>query len=278
MAQCFHSGDMRVSIYGIGGFVDAVSETQESIHKPTRVGGHRLWVRLTHWLISISVIVLIYSGITILMAHPRLYWGNVGNDLIQPLFEIPIGPNSHHGAWSPSTPFFTSPHSPVTASRLIEPWNENSWARSLHFLTAWFFLIGLLAYLTIGIVTGHAQRNLWPRQAELGRRNLWLDVKAHARLPMPAVDPSPPYAILQKLTYALVVLVVLPLMFLTGITMSPAIAADYPILLDVFGGTQSARTIHFFTFAFVALFLLIHLAMILLTGPLRQLRGMIVGN
>ena len=89
---------------------------------------------------------------------------------------------------------------------------------------------------------------------------------------------GPPYAILQKLAYAVEVLVALPLMFLTGITMSPAIATDYPILLDIFGGTQSARTIHFFTFAFVALFLLIHLAMILLTGPLRQLRGMIVGN
>ena len=104
------------------------------------------------------------------------------------------------------------------------------------------------------------------------------DVQAHLRLPMPAVKPGPPYAILQKLAYTLVVFVALPLMFLTGITMSPGITANYPILLVIFGGAQSARTIHFFTFAFLAIFLLIHLAMILLTGPLRQLRGMILGN
>ena len=269
---------MHASIVAIGGFVHAVNEAEQPIRKPTATGGHRLWVRLTHWLIAVAVIVLICSGVTILMVHPRLYWGNAGNDLIQPLFEIPIGPNAHPGGWSPSTPFFGSPNSPVTANRLVEPWNENSWARSLHFLTAWCFLIGLLAYLAFGIATGHVRRNLWPGRSELGSQNLWLDVKSHFRLPMPAVTSGPPYAILQKLAYALVVLVALPLMFLTGITMSPAIATDYPILLDIFGGTQSARTIHFFTFAFVALFLLIHLAMILLTGPLRQLRGMIVGN
>ena len=95
---------------------------------------------------------------------------------------------------------------------------------------------------------------------------------------MPAAEPGPPYAILQKLAYTAVVLVALPLMFLTGITMSPAITANYPILLAIFGGAQSARTIHFFTFAFLAIFLLIHLVMILLTGPLRQVRGMILGK
>ena len=160
----------------------------------------------------------------------------------------------------------------------MEPWNQNGWARSLHFLAAWFFLFGLLAYLLTGIATGHARRDLLPKLRELKARNLWLDARAHLHLPMPAAVPGPPYAILQKLAYALVVFVALPLMFLTGITMSPAIAADYPLLLDLFGGMQSARTVHFFTFAFLALFLLIHLVMILLTGPVRQLRGMILGS
>lgn len=76
----------------------------------------------------------------------------------------------------------------------------------------------------------------------------------------------------------MVAFVALPLMFLTGITMSPAITASYPILLDMFGGAQSARTIHFFTFSFLALFLLVHLVMIVLTGPLRQLRAMTLGT
>lgn len=243
-----------------------------------QAGGHRLWVRLSHWLIALAVLVLIYSGVTILMAHPRLYWGNVGNDLVEPLLEIPLGPNYRTIDWSQGTPFFDSVDSPVTANRLIEPWNQNGWARSLHFLAAWFFLAGLALYLAFSLVSGHARRDLLPRREELGRSSLWQDLRAHLRLPIPAATPGPPYSILQKLAYALVVFIALPLMFLTGITMSPAISGQYPILLDIFGGTQSARTIHFFTFAFLAIFLLVHLVMIALTGPLRQLRGMILGK
>ena len=247
------------------------------VEECARGPGHRLSVRLTHWLIALSVLILMLSGITILMAHPRLYWGNAGNDLMKPLLEIPLGPNHHAMRWSASTPFFTTGGA-QTADRLTEPWNQNGWARSLHFLAAWFFLIGLLSYLIVGLMTGHVQRDLLPRRDELGGRNLWLDFKAHLRVPMPAAVPGPPYAILQKLAYALVAFVGLPLMFLTGITMSPAIAANYPVLLDIFGGTQSARTIHFFTFAFLAAFLLVHLIMIALTGPARQLRAMILGK
>ncbi len=248
------------------------------VEEGSRTGRHRLWVRLTHWLIALSVLVLGFSGVTILMAHPRLYWGNAGNDLIKPLLEIPIGPNYRAIHWSPRTPIFGSVGGPETANRLVEPWNQNGWARSLHFLTAWFFLAGLMLYLLMGWLTGHARRDLLPHPHELGRRNLWQDVKAHLRASMVAVTPGPPYAILQKLAYTLVAFVALPLMFFTGITMSPAITANYPVLLDILGGTQSARTIHFFTFAFLAIFLLVHLVMIVLTGPARQLRAMIMGK
>ena len=250
----------------------------DQIGERNRAHGHRPWIRATHWVIALCVIILIVSGVTILMAHPRLYWGNAGNDLTKPFLEIPLGPNYHAIRWSPSTPFVGAGNGPKTADRLIEPWNQNGWARSLHFLTAWFFLVSLLSYLVIGFVTGHARRDLLPRRDELRRAYLWQDVKAHLRLPMPAAAAGPPYAILQKLTYALVAFVALPLMFLTGITMSPAIAANYPILLDLFGGTQSARTIHFFTFAFLAAFLLVHLVMIALTGTRRHLRAMILGK
>ncbi|CAN5351643.1 cytochrome b/b6 domain-containing protein [soil metagenome] len=243
-----------------------------------RAGGHRLWVRLTHWLIAVAVLLLLYTGFTILKAHPRLYWGDTGNDLTPALLEVPLGPNYRHGGWVAVTPFHAGAAGPVTASRTFAIYNQNSWARSLHFLAAWAFLAGLAAYLAIALATGHLRRALWPRRAELGRQNLWSDVRAHLWLPMPAALPGAPYNILQKLAYVLVVVVALPLMFLTGITMSPAIVASYPLLLDIFGGTQSARTIHFFTFTFLALFLLVHLAMIVLTGPVRQVRGMVLGK
>ncbi len=241
-------------------------------------GGHRLWVRLTHLLLAATVIVLMFSGFTILKAHPRLYWGETGNDLTPTLLELPLGPNYKHGGWVDAAPFSAAPGNPITASRSFEIYNENSWARSLHFLGAWGFLAGLVAYLGLGLASGHLRRNLWPRSYDLARGNLAADIRRHLRFPLPAATSGPPYGVLQKLVYALVVLAALPLIFLTGITMSPGIVATYPVLLDVFGGTQSARTIHFFAFTVLALFLLVHLAMILLSGPARQLRGMFLGK
>jgi thiosulfate reductase cytochrome b subunit len=240
--------------------------------------GHRLWIRLTHLLIAVSVVLLIFSGFTIFKAHPRLYWGETGNDLTNPAVELPIGPNYKHGGWEHVTPFFTGADSPVTADRSFEIYNQNGWARSLHFLLAWCFLLGLVTYLVLGIVSGHLRRDVLPDRADLHRETLVSDVRSHLARPMPATVPGPPYNVLQKLAYALVVCVALPLMFLTGIAMSPAIVASYPWLLDIFGGVQSARTLHFVTFSGVVLFLLVHLAMILLTGPARQLRGMFLGN
>jgi thiosulfate reductase cytochrome b subunit len=87
-----------------------------------------------------------------------------------------------------------------------------------------------------------------------------------------------PYGLLQKLSYAAVMFVVLPLMVATGLTMSPAIAAAYPMLLDVFGGHQTARTIHFFGFTVLLLFLIVHVAMVIASGFGRQLRAMTWGS
>lgn len=246
------------------------------LHKQPQARRHSGWVRLTHWTIALAVLVLIYSGIAILMVHPRFYWGQAGNDLMRPLFEVPLGPNYHAMRWGPDMAFFSS-GGPVTAVRLAEPWNGNGWARSLHFLAAWAFLFGLATYLALGALTGHARRDLLPRRGELTGTALAKDIKAHLTLPMPSPPAGAPYGLLQKLAYALVVFVALPLMVLTGVTMSPAIAANFPVLLDFFGGTQSARTLHFFSFTFIALFVLVHLAMIALTGPVRHMRAIILG-
>lgn len=246
------------------------------LHGQSQDLGHSRWVRLTHWMIALAVFVLLYSGVAILMVHPRFYWGQTGNDLMRPLFEVPLGPNYHAMRWSPHTAFFGT-GGPVTADRLAEPWNGNGWARSLHFLAAWVFLFGLGAYLALGALTGHARRDLLPRRGELTGHALGEDIKAHLRLPMPSPPPGAPYGLLQKLTYALVAFIALPLMVLTGVTMSPAIAANWPVLLDLFGGTQTARTLHFFSFTVIAAFLVIHLAMIALTGPVRHMRAIILG-
>ena len=83
---------------------------------------------------------------------------------------------------------------------------------------------------------------------------------------------------LQKCAYSLVVFVAAPLMVVTGLTMSPAVTAAFPLLLRLFGGYQSARTIHFFTFVALLLFVFVHVVMVIKSGFRRQIRAMTVGE
>lgn len=130
----------------------------------------------------------------------------------------------------------------------------------------------------MGIVTGHIWRKLLPRARDLVPRALWQDLTSHLHLKFGSAGGGPPYGLLQRCAYASVFLIALPLMVVTGLTMSPAVTAAYPILLDLFGGYQSARTLHFFGFAALVLFLIVHVAMVVLTGFRRQLRAMILGD
>ena len=240
--------------------------------------GHAAWVRICHWTAVVAVLCLLVSGWAMLMTNPRLYWGEVGNSLVPPLFELPVSRNYQHGGWSEPTPFFDTPGSPVTANRGYEILNLNGWARSLHFLASWFLVAVGCAYLLAGLFSGHLARNLLPRPRDLAPRTLWADVASHLRLRIPRTTGGPPYGILQRCAYSLILFIVVPLIVLTGLTMSPTVTASYPLLLDLFGGYQSARTLHFFGFAAVALFLLVHLVMVVLSGAGRQLRAMTLGQ
>jgi len=242
------------------------------------VAGHARWVRLSHWILAASVLTLAFSGFEILMVHPRLYWGKTGNDLTPALLELPISRNYKHGGWTSPTVFSPGPQPIVSAARTYDIFNQNSWGRSLHFLAAWFLVVTGLIYLAAGFASGHLWRHLVPRLKELAPRLLWRDIATHLHLPMPSVRSGPPYGLLQKLTYAFVVFVAFPLMVLTGLAMSPALTAACPVLLDLFGGSQSARTIHFFAFIALVLFLIVHIAMVALTGFRRQMRAMTIGN
>jgi len=240
--------------------------------------GHRAWVRVCHWTVAVSFLVLCFSGIYIFAVHPRLYWGEVGNSLTPALLEIPITANHRPEGWERTATFPLRDGEVFTASRTYEIFNQNGWARSLHFLAAWFLVITGLVYLITGIVSGHARRNLAPRAHDLSFSRLWQDAREHLRVKLAPSGGGPPYGLLQRLSYSAVVFVFLPLMVLTGMTMSPAITAAFPLLLDLFGGYQSARTIHFFCFAALFAFLIVHVAMVLMTGAGRQLRGMILGR
>lgn len=239
---------------------------------------HRRWVRATHWIGAVSVLVLVVSGFVILMAHPRLYWGHVGNDLTPALLELPISRNHRHGGWTVATPVADGPGAPVSASRTFSTFNQNSWGRSLHFLAAWGLVLTGTVYLLGGLTSGHFARHLIPQRGELTSRHLAREVADHLRLRIRQATGGPQYGLLQKCAYAVIVFVVLPLTALTGLAMSPAITAAFPMLLAVFGGVQSARTIHFALWCVLVLFVLTHVLMVALSGFARQLRAMTIGE
>ena len=250
-----------------------MSRKQSSRTDNTR---HRRWVKTTHWIGTLSFLLLLFSGFEILMVHPRLYWGDAGNDLTPALVELPISRNYQHGGWENTQPFFNSASSPVSASRTYDIFNHNGWGRSLHFLSAWILVAIGLIYLLIAVFSGHIRRNLWPGIKELSPRLFFRDVIKHVRTKIPFTK-GPQYGLLQKCSYVIVIFFLLPLIVMTGLTMSPAVTAAYPFLLKIFFGAQSARTIHFFAAVLLVLFLIVHVVMVIRSGFKQHMRAMTFG-
>lgn len=222
----------------------------------------RLPIRLWHWLNALSVFAMLMSGMMILNAHPRLYWGKYGANPDRAWLELPNFP----GTDVPFPPLLTIPSSYDLAA-----------ARQWHFFFAWVLVASLVVFLAYAVTSRHLRRDLWLTRAERKPRHIWRDIKAHARLHLPTGEAARHYNTLQKLAYLGVLLGLLPLVILTGLTMSPALNAAFPLLLDLFGGRQSARSIHFLCAAGLALFIAVHLLMVVLAGPLNELRSMITG-
>ncbi len=235
---------------------------------------HSTWVKVSHWVGTLAFILLLFTGIEILMVHPRLYWGNTGNDLTPALFELPISRNFQHGGWEKSQSFFNQPNSPVSASRTYDIFNQNGWGRSLHFLSAWVLVIIGIFYLVVALFSGHIKNQLLPKLNELTFATFSKEIKEHLRLTIVYLK-GPQYGLMQKISYLMVIFFLLPTIALTGITMSPAVTASHPYLLQLFFGAQSARTIHFFAAVLLLLFVLIHVLMIVKSGFKKQMNGML---
>ena len=256
---------------------------------------HTRITRLTHWINLLCVTVLLMSGLQIFNAHPALYWGQFGADADQPLFEIgadEFGDGPPVGfAKIGSSSFKTTGILGVSSNAVSDPvergfprwvtlpsWRDLSMGRRWHFFFAWLFVANLTVYLVAGIANGHLRRDLLPSRQQLRPRSLLKDAVDHLRLKFPHGEEARNYNPLQKLTYLGVVGVLLPVMILTGLTMSPGMDAILPWLVDIFGGRQSARTIHFIAASLIVLFVFVHVAMVFLAGPLNELRSMITGK
>ena len=109
-------------------------------------------------------------------------------------------------------------------------------------------------------------------------RNLRHEIVEHLKLRFPKGEAARRYNVLQKLAYFTVIFILGPLVVLTGLTMSPTMDAAFPWLPWIFGGRQTARTIHFIcAFSFVAFFI-IHIVMVFLSGTWNGIRSMITGR
>ena len=217
---------------------------------------HSALVRITHWIHTLSFFALVVSGIGILLAHPRFYWGETGAVGTPSLFDLPL-------------PFL------VTTPTYVGP---SSWGRNLHFLSAWICVLNGLLYAISGLLSQHFRKNLLPARSDLSGRSISGIVSDHLRLKRPSEEESLTYNILQRLAYLTVVFLFFPLMIWTGLAMSPSITSVFPILVTALHGQQSARTIHFFIANFLVLFLLVHIAMVCLAGFTKRVRAMITGR
>lgn len=213
---------------------------------------HRLITRLWHWLTAIAVLVLIPSGLMIFNAHPRLYWGHYGANFDPAWLELPRFPG-----WATLPSHYSL-----------------SGARHWHLAFALVLGFALLAYMIAGLINRHIQRHLRIRRRELVPRALWADLRAHLALRFH--DPEDPraYNIFQKLSYVGVVFVLLPLLVFSGLALAPGMWAWLP---DLFGGRQSARSVHFIAMTLLTLFVIVHLTLVILAGPLNEVRSMLTG-
>jgi thiosulfate reductase cytochrome b subunit len=149
--------------------------------------------------------------------------------------------------------------------------------RRFHFFFAWLFVASGALYVVQAALTRHLSRDLLPTREDLAPRRLLRDVWEHVRLKIPRGEAALRYNPLQKLAYLGVIFGLLPLMVLTGLTMTPGMDAAWPWLLDLFGGRPSARTIHFLCASAIVLFVAVHLFEVMLVGPVRAMGSMLTG-
>ncbi|MEO6113486.1 MAG: cytochrome b/b6 domain-containing protein [Sphingomicrobium sp.] len=259
-------------------------------HGGDLVKRHRLATRIWHWTNVVALVVLLMSGLMIFNAHPRLYWGQYGANADHAWLEI--GAKGDRG-------YLKAGQLEMITTGVLGVWKDEQgttrrrafphWttipsgysladARLWHLAFAWVLALALTGFMIASLVNRHFKRDLTIERAEIRPSHIWHDIKEHARLRFPTGAAALRYNILQKLSYAGVIFFLIPLMIFTGLAMSPAMDAGWGWLIDIFGGRQSARSLHFIAaFALVGFFF-VHIAMVVLAGPINEVRSMISGN
>ncbi len=258
-----------------------------------RVYRHRVITRVCHWINLLCVTVLLMSGLQVFNAHPRLYWGQYGANADPAVLEMGVdqAPDGSPYGFTRVGRLSFNTTGVLGLSRAggeLTPRGFPAWitlpsvqdlatGRRWHFFFAWLFVINGAVYLAHTVLSRHLTKDLLLRREEARPRALLQDVWDHMRLKTPVGEAATRYNPLQKIAYLGVIFLLLPLMLLTGLTMTPGMDAAWPWLLDLFGGRQSARTLHFATANLIVLFVLAHVAEVLISGAWNEIRSMITG-
>ena len=258
---------------------------------PPRVYRHRLPVRVMHWINVVCLTILLMSGLGIFNAHPALYWGQ-GSSFDKPLAAITAvqGQGGLTGVTRIAGHQFTTDgvlgrsrvgDDEASSVRAFPSWatipgrQSLATARHWHFFFAWLFVVNGIAYVLYALFSGHLSRDLLPTRDEL--RRIGTSIKDHLLFRHPTGAAAQRYNVLQNLAYLVVIFGLLPLVIVAGMAMSPRLDAVFPGWVELLGGRQSARTLHFLAATGLLLFVLVHLFEVLISGAWNQIRSMVTG-
>ena len=253
---------------------------------------HRLPVRIMHWINVVSLTVLLMSGLMIFNAHPALDWGKSTYTGRPSVFEIGARQTASGqlmgvtrvggiefdttGVLGVSTDAQGRVANVAFPSWLTIPGSYSlASGRLWHFFFAWLLVVNGVFYVTYAIKSRHLTNDLTPTRPEL--RNIGQSIKDHLRFKHPQGDEARRYNVLQKLAYLVVIFVLLPLIILGGWAMSPWLNSFFPGWVDLLGGRQSARTIHFIVAWLLVGFVLIHVFEVIVSGAWNHMRSMVTG-
>lgn len=254
---------------------------------------HALPVRIMHWLNVLSLTLLLMSGLMIFNAHPALNWGKSSYNGKPPVFEITTSeasPNKQIGVTrifghefettgllGLSTGPDGKPSSVAFPTWMTVPGMYSlADGRQWHFFFAWLLVLNGIGYVVYAFLSRHLQRDLLPTRMDW--RSIGQSIRDHIAFRHPVGEDAKRYNVLQKLAYLAVIFGLLPLIILGGWAMSPWLNSLLPGWVDLFGGRQSARTVHFVIAWLLVAFVAIHVFEVIVSGLWNHLRSMITGR
>ena len=234
--------------------------------------GFPAWLRITHYVNFLFLVLLVRSGLQILVDHPRLYWN------------VHCTPGTE---WLRLTPVEVPKDRLWTAkddSRYLSPWiglpgyrHTIGMARHWHFLSVLFWVGNGVVFVVLLFATDQWKR-LVPNSWQIVP-DAWAVFVHYATFHLP---PEPNgfyhYNALQQLAYFGVVFVLAPLAILTGPSMSPALTNRFKWYPKLPGNRQIGRSLHFLVMCAFVIFLVGHVTMVAITGFVRNMNHIVVGT